>query len=268
MIELILYLLMGAGAGLIAGLFGVGGGVILVPALIVLFSAQGFDQTIVTQLAVGTSLACIVVTSFSSVRAHHKKAAVDWPLVMSLTPGLCLGVLLGVKTAISLPGHVLQLAIGSFLLLVSVQMGFALLPKGDNALPDRPALFAVGGVVGWVSAIFGIGGGSLTVPFLSWRGVTMQRAVASSAACGLPIALVGMTANVFFPGAVANLPSLATGFVYWPAVLGIVCASYVFAKLGAVLAHRLDPAKLKRLFALFLSFVGFYMIYKGLDGLL
>jgi hypothetical protein len=260
LITTLLYLLLGAVAGLIAGLFGVGGGVVIVPALVFSFALQGFSVEILTHAAVGTSLATIIVTSISSVRAHHLKGAVLWRLFWALAPGISVGVWLGVNTAVQISGPQLQLAIGCFLLVIAVQMGLGLRPSPSSELPGKPALFLAGGVIGWISALFGIGGGSLTVPYLSWCNVRMQQAVATSAACGLPIALVGAASNVAVGWQHAQMPQWSSGFVYWPAFAGIVLASAPFAKVGAQLAHRLPADLLKRYFALFIFIVGFALM--------
>jgi hypothetical protein len=263
MTVLLIYLFVGAFAGTIAGLFGVGGGVVIVPALVFAFTLQGMPIEVLTHTAVGTSLATIVITSISSVKAHHQKGAVLWPVVAMLTPGICVGVWLGVQTAALISGAYLQLAIGCFLLLVSAQMGLGLKPAASRELPGRLALTGVGGIIGWVSALFGIGGGSMTVPYLSFCNVNMQKAVASSAACGLPIALVGAVSNGFSGFGHPAADEWATGYIYWPAFVGLAVASAPFAKVGAGLAHRLPADVLKRIFAAFLLCVGTIMILKG-----
>jgi uncharacterized membrane protein YfcA len=264
---LLLYLALGALAGLLAGLFGVGGGLIIVPALIWAFHGQGFSSDIVTHLAIGTSLATIVITALSSIRAHHQRAAVDWPIVLRMAPGIALGSVLGAVTGVSLSGPQLQLALSLFMLSIALHMATGYLVKSGRALPGTVGLSAVGAVIGWASALFGIGGGSLSVPFLCWCNVRMQRAVAVSAACGLPIALVGSLSYMVEGQGVAALPPASTGFVYWPAFVGIVLTSSVFAGWGAVLAHRLPAVMLKRLFALFLLLIGIKLLFgSGLLG--
>ncbi len=256
MLDLLLYLLVGGCAGLLAGLFGIGGGLIVVPALVFSFGLQGVSPAVLTHMAVGTSLATIVITSISSVRAHHALGAVNWPVVLRMAPGIALGVWLGAMVAAGLSGPILQLIIGLFAWAVAAQMGFGLKPKPSREVPGAPVLLAVGGGIGWASALFGIGGGSLTVPFLSWCNVSMQRAVATSAACGLPIALVGALANVVEGWGRPELPALSSGFVYWPAMLGIALASAPAAKVGARLAHRWPAERLKKMFALLLLLIG------------
>ena len=258
------YLLLGVLAGVLAGLFGVGGGAIIVPALLIAFAAMAVPASVATHLAVGTSLATIAITSASSVRAHHQKGAVIWPVVGLLAPGLALGVFGGSRFAANLSGPVLQLAIGVFLLCVGIQMGFGLAPTAHRELPGRASLLGVGGVIGFASAMFGMGGGSLTVPFLSCCNVRMQKAVATSAACGVPIALFGTIGNISGGWHHTDLPAHATGFVYWPAMAGIALASTPAARVGAQLAHRLPARRLRRLFAMFVAVVGSSLIFKFL----
>lgn len=251
-----LYLALGAFAGLLAGLFGVGGGAVIVPVLIYAFAKQGLSADVLTHMAVGTSLAVICLTSISSVRAHHKNGFVDWPTVKIMAPGLVAGVVLGVYTAVQIPGPVLQWIIGSYLCLVAVQMGFNLMPQGHNLRLTGRLKLAAGTVIGWVSALFGIGGGSLTVPFLSFFAVRMQTAVATSAACGFPIAVAGAISNIVAGSGVQALPDGSLGYVYLPAFFGIALMSLPFAKLGANLAKNLPAILLKRFFAVFLVIIG------------
>jgi uncharacterized membrane protein YfcA len=254
--EFLLYLILGACAGVLAGLFGVGGGLIIVPVLVYSFTANGMDTDILTHLAVGTSLATIAFTSINSILAHHRRGAVLWPLVLWMTVGIVLGSFFGGITASYIQGPVLQKIIGIFAILVSLQMAFALRPKAAKAVPGKAALTIAGIVIGWASAIFGIGGGSLTVPFLTWRSVSMQNAVATSSACGLPIAVSGAVSFMAVGWNEPGLPSWSVGYVYLPALVGIALTSMVFARVGAHLAHRLSPQLLKRLFALLLFSVG------------
>ena len=191
--ELIIYLLIGAIAGFAAGLFGVGGGLIIVPILFIVFTQLNYDPAIIMHMAVGTSLATIIVTSISSVSAHHKKGAVMWSVFRNLAPGLVAGSFLGAGIADYMSGQGLQLLIGFFAVWVAFKMfkGAHVAVDPAQTLPSKPMQLAAGGGIGIASAIFGIGGGSLTVPYLNRHGVVMQKAVATSAACGLPIAVAG-----------------------------------------------------------------------------
>lgn len=254
--ELLLYVLLGAAAGVLAGLFGVGGGLIIVPVLVMSFAAQGVAPEVLTHLAVGTSLATIIFTSINSVLEHQRKGAVRWSIFAWMALGILLGAALGAATAATLQGEVLQKIIGVFAIVIALQMALDLKPKASLAVPGKPGLTVAGAVIGWASAIFGIGGGSLSVPFLTWRSVPMQQAVATSAACGLPIAMAGALSFMWLGWDNPQLPAWSLGFVYLPALAGIAVSSMFFARLGARLAHRLSPRVLKRLFALLLFSVG------------
>ena len=264
--SLLVYLLTGCIAGVLAGLFGIGGGLIIVPALILVFTLQGFDAAVLTQLAIGTSLATIVVTGSSAARSHHAQGAVRWPVFVALAPGLAVGVWAGAWLADWLPGERLQGLIGIFALLVAVQMGLGLKPKPSRELPGKPVLTAVGVIFGSISALFGIGGGSLTVPFLSWCNVRMQEAVGTAAACGVPIALFGALAFAVTGWGEQSLPEASTGYLYWPALIGIVATSALCARVGAKLAHRLSADKLKKVFAAFLLVLGVQFIARSMGA--
>ena len=248
----LLYLLVGAVAGVLAGLFGVGGGAIIVPILIVIFSLQNFDQQSLVHLALGTSFATIVFTSISSIVAHHKLGNINWAVARSMTPGLVLGVVLGSVLAANVSGANLQLVISVFLILVALQMFTGMQPAGRFGLPGTAGLAGAGSLIGGASAFFGIGGGSMTVPFLSACRMAMINAVATSAACGLPIALFGALVYGWQGMASPGLPPLSSGYIFWPAFIGIAVASMPCARLGARLAMRLPERVMKKSFALLL----------------
>ncbi len=254
--EFLLYLALGAAAGTLAGLFGVGGGTVIVPVLVYSFVAQGVDDSVLTHMAVGTSLATIIFTSINSVHTHHQKGAVLWPVALWMSVGILVGAALGALTADAIQGPWLQKLIGVFAILIAIQLALDLKPKAEKPLPGKAGLGVVGTVVGWASAIFGIGGGSLNVPYLTWRSVPVQQAVATSAACGFPIALAGALSFMWVGHGAPNLPEWSIGYVYLPALLGIALTSMPFARVGAKLAHRLSPRLLKRLFAALLTVVG------------
>jgi uncharacterized membrane protein YfcA len=259
--EWITYLLLGAFAGTLAGLLGVGGGLVIVPVLILLFKGQAFSHQILVHLAIGTSLATIVFTSLSSVWAHQRRGAVLWPVFWRLTPGIIIGALTGAVIAKLIPGAELRTVFGIFELMVAVQMGLNLKPDTRRQLPSAMGMALAGGVIGTVSAIVGIGGGTMTVPFLVWCNVAMQKAVATSAACGLPIAIAGAIGFMAAGWGEVELPSLSSGYLYWPAFAGIVAASVLFAPVGARLAHALPGAMLKKFFALFIGGLGIRMLW-------
>lgn len=257
---LLSYLLLGCISGTLAGLLGVGGGLIIVPALIFLFQQQGFSPALTTHLAVGTSLATIVLTSLSSVRVHHSHGAVQWPVFKYLSAGIVTGALLGAVLADALQAVVLQAVIGLFAMVVGGQMLFGLKPRAHRALPGKAALWGWGNGIGALSTLFGIGGGSITVPLLSYFSLPIQQAVATAAACGLPIALAGSVGFVLTGWSQTQLPNGSLGYVYVPAFLGIVITSVLFAIFGARLAHRLPAPVLKKLFALLLLGIGMQLL--------
>ncbi len=254
--EFLLYLALGACAGVLAGLFGVGGGIIIVPVLVFSFTLQGFDSSILTHLAVGTSLATIIFTSINAVREHQRRGAVRWPIFVWMTVGILIGAGFGALTAEAISGPNLQKIIGVFALVIAAQLALDVKPKASRTVPGKLGLTMAGSVIGWASAIFGIGGGSLTVPFLTWRSVPMQQAIATSSACGLPIALASALSFMILGWHDPLLPAHSLGFIYLPALLGIALTSMFFARIGARLAHRLSPKLLKRLFAALLFCVG------------
>lgn len=260
MTEWIAYLALGAVAGVLAGLLGIGGGLVIVPVLAWLFSAHAFAPELIMHLAVGTSLATIVFTSLSSVRAHHRRGAVLWPVFWQLAPGIVLGAWLGAAVANLLPTAALRIVFGVFELLVALQMGFSLLPEGHRVLPGRYGMTLAGTVIGSISAVIGIGGGTLSVPFMVWCSVNIRQAVATAAAVGLPIALAGTAGFIVTGWGVGGLPGMTLGYVHLPALAGIVAASMLFAPLGAHLAHTLPTAVLKRLFAFVLAGLGLRML--------
>ncbi|MGD8308524.1 MAG: sulfite exporter TauE/SafE family protein [Chromatiales bacterium] len=254
------YVAVGALAGILAGLLGVGGGLIIVPALIWAFRAQGVDDAIVVHLAVGTSLATIVPTSLSAVYAHHRRGAVLWDLVARLAPGIVLGAWLGAALADMLPTLWLQRTFAVFALGVGARMLVGWRPEGGRGLPGAWGLAATGTGIGGLSALVGIGGGSLTVPFLAWCGVGMRGAVATSSACGLPIALAGSLGFAAAGWGDARLPPEATGYVHGYALIGVAAASASLAPFGAWLAHRLRTVALRRVFAVLLLVIGGRML--------
>ncbi|WP_455207772.1 sulfite exporter TauE/SafE family protein [Kaarinaea lacus] len=259
-VVLLLYLVVGVIAGLCAGLFGVGGGLIVVPALAYVFSYLNIVSASLMQLAVGTSLAVIIVTSISSVLAHHKHGAVQWLLFLRMAPFIVFGSLLGAYFASRVPSDYLKLIFGFVEVIIALQMYFEFRPEPARILPGVVGLGAVSSGIGFISAVVGIGGGTMMVPFLTWCNVNIHKAVATSAACGMPIAVAGSLGFMLLVPAAADLPERSIGFVYWPALLSIAFASMLAAPVGARLAHRLSTHKLRRVFALFLLFIGLLML--------
>jgi uncharacterized membrane protein YfcA len=257
----LLYLLLGAFAGVMAGLLGVGGGLIIVPVLAWIYQQQGVAPEVIMHLAIGTSLATIVFTSISSVKAHHARGAVLWQVFWTLTPGIIIGALLGAAIADYLPTKELSIFFGLFELFVALQMALSLKPKPNRNLPGKVGMSGAGSIIGAVSSIVGIGGGSMTVPFLVWCNVQVQKAIATSAACGLPIAIAGTVGFIVTGSNTENLPNYSLGYVNGLSLLGIVATSVLFAPLGARLAHALPADKLKKGFAVLLFLLAVKMLF-------
>ena len=250
------YLIAGIFAGITAGLFGVGGGLVVVPILIFIFHWQGVSPDVLTHLAIGTSLATIVFTSTSSVIKHNQKGSVLWSVFKPMSIGIMLGAFLGVSTMVQLEGELLKKLFGVFAIAVSVKMMFKVHIDAKKPLPSKSVFTCAGVVVAWVSSIFGIGGGTLTVPFLSRYRIEMKQVVGTSAACGLPIALFATISNMLIGGGTEGRPEWSIGFVYLPALLGIAISSIFFARVGANLAHHISGHLLSKLFSAFLMIVG------------
>lgn len=254
--SVLVLLLIGAVAGVMAGLLGIGGGLITVPALAMLFEHQGVNADVVMRCALGTSLAAMIFTSISSVRAHHARGAVRWPIVRQIAPGLVIGAFVGPAIAHWLPGKALKVIFGVFLLLVAVQLARGAATQAHRTLPGPWPMRAWGVVIGVLSSLFGIGGGTISVPFMTWCSVPIVQAVGTAATLGVPIALTG-TVGYLITGMYADgLPLWSVGYVVLPAFVSLALATTLFAPLGARLAHRLDHRLLRRVFALFLVVVG------------
>ena len=262
----LVYVVVGAVAGLLAGLLGVGGGVVVVPSLAFAFAAQGVAPQYVMPLALGTSLAAIVFTALASVRAHSAHGAVDWRIVARLTPGLILGALGGASVATRLSSNVLTVVFAVFLWGVATHLVLDAMPAQARPLPGRLGLLGVGGVIGFVSGVVGIGGGSLSVPFLTWCRVKLHEGIGTAAAAGFPIALAGAVGYLANGLRLPDLPHLSAGFIYLPALVGVALPSVVTAPIGARLAHRLPTGRLRKLFAAFLYLVGGRLLYPVLIG--
>jgi uncharacterized membrane protein YfcA len=254
-IEWLLYPALGVVAGLLAGLLGVGGGLVLVGALALLLPARGVPAEIAMQAALATSLASVIATAAASALAHARRGAVLWPYVAWLLPGLLVGAWLGGRFATGIDGDSLRWFVVGYCLLAALQLAFDL-PRRSAEAPATaagpgPWLSLAGTGIGAVSAVVGIGGGSMTVPLLVWRGVAPVRAVASSSACGVAIGLSAAASYASAPGAL-GMPAGSLGYVFLPAAIGIVLTSLPMAPVGARLAHRIDGRLLKRIFAAFL----------------
>lgn len=254
---------VGAVAGVLAGLLGVGGGIVLVPAFFWLFSAMGYGSDHVMQVCLATSLATIVVTSARSVAAHHRKGAVLWPILRGYAPGIALGALVGVVVVAGLTTRTLQAIFGGLAFLIALYMAFG---RADwrlgNQMPGGAARWSFAPLIGFLSVLMGIGGGSFAVPLMTLYGTPIHRAVATAAGFGIAIAAPAVAAFLFVP--VAAAPPFTLGAVNIPAFLIVISMTLITAPWGAALAHRLDPKPLKRIFALFLAVVALNMLRKAL----
>lgn len=246
--SLIIFALVGSFAGLVAGLFGLGGGVIIVPVLIYAFAAFGINDQVATHLAIGTSLSCIIITALVSSWTHYQKGAVQSRLLIYMVPGILLGAWFGGVIASWLGGVELKIIFGLFLVFVSAMMFWGVSDR-QKSLPGKSVFAGASLVIGALSSLFGIGGGSLSVPFMRLNGVPMAKAVATSAVLGLPIAVSGAASFMVQGWGNELLPSWSLGYIYLPAFLGIVVCSAPASRFGANLAHRLPAKTLQRAFA-------------------
>jgi len=259
---LAIYLGVGCVAGLLAGLLGLGGGLVIVPMLGFCFQRQGgIPPSAVMHLALATSMASIMFTAVSSAWAHHRRGAVDWTVVGRIIPGVFFGTFLGSYVASRLSTGFLKAFFVAFLIYVATQMLVGRKPAASRQLPGWPGMLGVGSAIGVVSSLVGIGGGTLSVPFMLWCNLAVHRAIGTSAAIGLPIAVGGTIGYLVNGLRVPDLPPYSVGYIYLPALVGIVCASVLMAPVGVRLAHRLPVALLKRIFAVLLLVVAARMLW-------
>ena len=256
---------LGLCTGFLAGLLGIGGGMVMVPFITIILSTRSVGPDLAVKMAIATSMATIIFTSISSVRAHHKRGAVRWELVKGLAPGIVLGgfiASLGVFAV--LKGSSLALFFAVFVGFSATQMFLDKKPAPTRQVPGTAGLIGAGGVIGFLSGLVGAGGGFVSVPFMTWCNVAIHNAVATSAALGLPIALANVLGYVLAGQSVQNLPPHSFGYIWLPALLVIACCSVLTAPLGAKAAHKLPVKQLKRVFASILYLLAAYMLYKAL----
>ncbi|MFA5984726.1 MAG: sulfite exporter TauE/SafE family protein [Methylococcaceae bacterium] len=253
--------LLGMVSGVLAGLFGIGGGLVIVPVLLLLFTYQGFSLDHVMVMAVATSLATIMLTALASIWAHHRLGSMLWQKVLALLPGILLGSILGAYLGHFLSSDVLRIIFIVFLLYVGLKMALQLEPKAGRLRESKLQDAAVAILIGVVSALIGIGGGTMTVPYLVRSQYSMRHAVAVSCACGLPIAIGATLSYVVLGWRQPELPEWSLGYVYLPAFLAIGFSSLFTAPLGAKLAHRLPAKKLKKYFSVLLFLMAAKMIW-------
>lgn len=260
------YLAVGSAAGLVSGLFGLGGGTVIVPTLLLVFAAQGVSPETATHMAIATSLACISVTSVSSIYTHYQKGAVKWSLLKSFIPGVVVGAVVGTSFFVSIQGAFLQLLLGVFLVAISIQMIFLKTTEAIATVPSRTFLIASGAGIGGVSALFGVGGGMFTTPLLTHFGVKIHHAIGVAAVGGFCIAL---PATIVYGSAdivMGSLPDSTLGYIFLPAWFGIIITSAPFARLGAILAHRANAQQLKSIFAVYLLLLGVRFVWMNIAG--
>lgn len=255
------FMCCGAVAGVLAGLLGVGGGIVIVPMLDFVFVRLGYNPEVIHHLALGTSLASIMVTSISSARAHHKRGAVHFDILKNITPGILIGTFLGGLVAAQMPTFFLRVFFICFLGFVSAQMLSGYRPPASREMPGALGTAGMGGVIGLVSSFVGIGGGTLSVPFMTFCNVPMHHAVGTSAAIGFPIAVAGTLGYITGGWNASGLPDGCLGYVNLLAFAGIACVSFFTAPVGARLSHALPTAKLKKGFACFLILVALRMLW-------
>ncbi|WP_320170301.1 sulfite exporter TauE/SafE family protein [Maridesulfovibrio sp.] len=258
---LLIFVILGVFAGILAGLLGIGGGLVIVPILVFTLPPLGIPEVHLMHIALGTSLASIIFTSISSMRSHNKRGAVRWDIFKTITPGILVGTFLGSISTSFMNTNFLKGIFVVFLYYVASQMLFGLKPKASRQVPGSKGMFAAGGVIGIFSSLVGIGGGTLSVPFLSMCNVVIHTAIGTAAAIGLPIALAGTVGYVWTGLGVEGLPPYCIGFVYLPALVGIVCASMLTAPIGVRMAHSMPVAKLKKIFAILLIVVATRMLF-------
>lgn len=260
--------LLGIATGFLAGLLGIGGGMIMVPFIAAILDARGVAPGLAVKMAIATSMATIIFTSVSSVRAHHKRGAVRWDIVKSLAPGIVLGAMAASLGIFSLlKGSVLALVFAAFVGFSATQMFLDKKPKPTRQIPGSAGLLGAGGAIGLLSGLVGAGGGFVSIPFMTWCNVAIHNAVATSAALGFPIAVANVAGYIVAGQHIDGLPPYSFGYLWLPALVVIASCSVLMAPLGARAAHALPVKKLKRALATILYLLAAYMLYKGLSAL-
>ncbi len=253
---------LGGTVGVLAGLMGIGGGMIMVPFLVTAFAREGYPQDALIKMAIGTSLATIIFTSVSSIVTHHRLGGVRWPVVRALTPGIMVGALIGTQIVEHTPATIMMIGFSLFLLWSAWRLArrAPASPLIVNAPdPSGLRLAGVGSGIGLLSSLVGAGGGFMTIPWLISKGMLPSRAIGSSAACGLPIALAG-SIGYMLAGREFNLLGPVIGFIHLPALFAIAAASVLSAPFGARLAHRLPAQTMRRLLAAMLTILAIYTL--------
>lgn len=258
------YLLLGAVTGFLAGLFGVGGGLVLVPVLLLMFDARHFSPEHLMHLALGTSMATILFTSLASMRKHHQLGAVNWQVVRNITPGILLGTAIGALTASNIPAQGLGIFFAMFVYFAAAQILIDKRPHASRQLPGISGMTSFGAVTGWISSLVSIGGGTLVVPFLLWCNLSIRSAIGTASAIGFPIAVGGTLGYISVGARITGLPDPHIGYVYLPALFWIALATMLTAPLGAKAAHSLNVGLLRKLFAGLLIVLASKLLFKVL----
>lgn len=258
------YLALGAAAGFLGGMFGIGGGTVLVPVLLLLFEAQHFPSEHTMHLALGSAMAVILFTSIASTHKHDQHGAVSWRVVFGISPGILFGTVIGSLVAASIPPLFLTIFFALFMCFAAMQILLDIRPHAARQLPGIMGMTFVGTVTGCISTLVSVGGGTLTVPFLLWCNVPIRKAIGTASAIGFPIAVGGSIGYIVTGLHAANLPSSSLGYVYLPAMLGCALVSVITAPLGAKTAHRTNVAVLRKLFAVLLLGLAAKLLLKAL----
>ncbi|MEO8331278.1 MAG: sulfite exporter TauE/SafE family protein [Gallionella sp.] len=261
---LLAYLALGAIAGYLAGMFGIGGGIIIMPVLMLLFDEQRFPAEHLLHLALGTSMAAILFTSLSSMRQHHRHGAVNWRVVRNITPGILLGTGIGAVFATSISPHFLGMFFALFVYFVAAQILIDIRPHASRQLPGAAGMTMTGILTGWLSSMVSIGGGTIVVPFLVWCNISLRHAIGTSAAVGFPVAVGGTVGYILTGLNNPALPDHTLGFVYLPALFWVALASVITAPLGAKATHHMKIGLLRKLFAVLLIALATKLLWKVL----
>jgi len=254
------YLALGGLVGFLSGMFGIGGGTVLVPVLLILFEVQQFPATHIMHLALGTSMATIVFTSLASMRKHHQYGAVNWAVVHTVTPGILLGTGLGALCATFVPTNGLKVFFALFLCCIAMQILFDLRPQASRQLPGVTGMTITGTLTGWISSLVSIGGGAIMVPFLVWCNVPIRNAIGTSAAIGFPVAAGGTMGYIATGLDTPGLPFPNLGFVHLPSLFWIALASVLCAPFGAKVAHHIQVNLLRKLFAIIMLVLATHLL--------
>ncbi len=257
-----IYFLLGTFSGILAGLFGIGGGIIIIPTLFYIFDFLSFPEHVLSHMVLGTSLGVIVFSSISSTFSHDHRKAVNWHLIKIIAPSICVGASLGGLVASYIDSQTLQTLVALFLLVTAIQMIFEFPPPTQNPKTTFIGPIIAGSGIGWLSGIFGIGGGIFSVPYFYHRGLKMMQAIGTSAACGIPIAVSGSVSYMVIGSSEIGLPTYSLGYVYLPAAIVVGLVSLSTARIGVKIAHRMKHNKLRVGFAILVTIMALNLLMR------